>query len=207
MGYSEDFLCVKQFDALYDACMSAGRAFENGETGHILPNVNRAFDEMKRILEDVGGAGAYDLTGPKGKLLTDLSKRNYEQYSSVQTVDDPYTVLRKSEAGIDSTKENNAFFALQEEVAKFAQYYVRGARPSSIAEVDSRSSDGLHLTRQDRNRSDIAFGIVFSAGMLLVGVILLIISAIRSSSELMMSGLVFIVFAILLVGLRFIKKQ
>ncbi|MBP5462958.1 MAG: hypothetical protein J6Y20_12665, partial [Lachnospiraceae bacterium] len=73
--------------------------------------------------------------------------------------------------------------------------------------VGSSSNDGVYLNRQDRNRSDTAFGIVFSVGMLLIGVVLLIISAVKNSSELMMSGLVFIVFSALLVGLRFIKKQ
>jgi len=207
MGYSEDFLCVKQFAELYDACMSAGNAFENGESDNIMPNVNRAFDEMKNILEEIGGAGAKDLTGPSGTLLTDLSKRNYVQYCTSQYVDDPFDILKNSEASVDTTKVNNAFFALQEEVNKFAQYYVRGSRPTSIAEVGSSSNDGVHLNRQDRNRSDTAFGIVFSAGMLLIGVVLLIISAVKNSSELMMSGLVFIVFSALLVGLRFIKKQ
>lgn len=208
MGYSDNFLCVKQFWELYDACMAAGNAFENGEGEEIMPNVNRAFDEMKRILEEEGGAGATDLIGPNGTLLTDLSKRNYAQYCSKSQsyVDDPFAVF-KDGVETDSTRRNNAFFALQEEVEKFAKYYVRGSRPNTIAEAGSGSTDGVHLNRHDRNRSDVAFGIVFSAGMLLIGVVLLIISAVKNSSDLMMSGLVFIVFAIVLVGLRFIKKQ
>ena len=170
-----------------------------------MPNVNKAFDEMKYILENKGTSGRH-LTQPEGTLLTDLSKRNYNLYCSLAEKDDPFTALKKSEAAVDSSGTNNAFYALQEEVRKFAQYYVRGSRPSSIAEVDSRATDGRHLNRQDRNRSDAAFGVVFSGGMLMVGVILLIISAFKHSSALMMSGLAFIVFAIILVGLRFVKK-
>ena len=60
---------------------------------------------------------------------------------------------------------------------------------------------------KDRNKTDDAFGIIASGGMLLTGIILLIISAVGGRSQLMMIGLVFIVFAAVLVGLRFVKKN
>lgn len=208
MGYAEDFLCVKQFDILYEACMDAGTAFENSDKEGILPNVNKAFDEMKRILTEKSGQSEAQLLSETGKFLSDLTKRNYQMYSTNTEIDadDPWTALKNRDSAVSAQEANNAFFALQEEVSKFAQYYVRGARPNSIEEAKTVVTDGFHLNRRDRNRSDEAFGIVFSAGMLLVGIVMLIIAAFGQHSELILTGLVFIVFAAILVGLRFVKK-
>ena len=211
MGYAEEFMCVKQFPELYEACMAAGDAFENSRKDEVLPNVNKAFDEMKNILEERSGVKAHILIGEEGNFLSDLSKRNYQMYSTVAAIDekDPWTVLKESEmqSATSSDQANNAFYALQEEVTKFARYYVRGARPNSIEEADTVANDGFYLSRRDRNRSDDAFGIIASGGMLITGIILLIISATGGRSNLMMIGLVFIVFAAVLVGLRFVKKN
>ncbi|MBP5490008.1 MAG: hypothetical protein J6Y10_05355 [Lachnospiraceae bacterium] len=209
MGYSEDFLCVKQFDRLYEVCMAAGQAFEEGERNAIFENVTKGFDEMKRILEDKAGTNAYALLGPDSDFLSELSKRNYTMYCSSETkVEDSWDILvsGNDESARDSNAANNAFYALQEEVSKFAQYYVRGARPNSIAEIDSEAHDGYHLDRNARGLSDIAFAVIFAGGMFLTGIVFLMISLFSQRSDLTITGLVFMVFAVILVALRFVKK-
>ncbi|MBR7021193.1 MAG: hypothetical protein IKI15_09085 [Lachnospiraceae bacterium] len=212
MGYAEEFMCVKQFPDLYEACMAAGEAFEESRQDDVLKNIHKAFDEMKNILEERSGIKAHILLGEEGTFLSDLSKRNYEMYSSTEPIEeeDPWEALKEAETkskAVGSEYANNAFCALQEEVSKFAKYYVRGARPNTIEEAKSTVTDGFHLSRKDRNKTDDAFGIIASGGMLLTGIILLIISAVGGRSQLMMIGLVFIVFAAVLVGLRFVKKN
>jgi|GEM_PF-3111249 hypothetical protein len=209
MGATEEFLHVKQFDKLYEECTAAGDCYANGQKSDIPAHVNNAFDEMIRILEERTGMNETNLIDDDNvEFLSDLSKRNYKMYRTEETQadEDGWRKRLFDDAAGAGTAADNAFFALQEEVEKFAKFYVRGARPNAIDEASSGYSDGVHLTRDERNRSDSAFGIVFSAGMLIIGIVLLLISLVGDRSELMMTGFVFIVFSALLVALRFIKK-
>ena len=133
----------------------SGDANENSDKEGILPNVNKAFDEMKRILTEKSGQSEAQLLSETGKFLSDLTKRNYQMYSTNTEIDadDPWTALNNRDSAVSAQEANNAFFALQEEVSKFAQYYVRGARPNSIEEAKTVVTDGFHLNRRDRNRS------------------------------------------------------
>lgn len=209
MAYAEDFVAVKQFDKLYKSCMAAGECYENGSPKEGYTHVCEAFDEMLELTAEKNNYTIDELYS--SDLMTDLSFVNYDMYAGQledKPEDDAWKFLRDadSESFATDPKVTNAFYALQEEVNKFAHYYVRGARPSSIGEIASEASDGHFMSRDTRNFSDLAFGIMAAGTALTVGAILLIVALIKSNTELIVGGISFLVLAVLLLALRSVKK-
>ena len=209
MAYAEDFIAVKQFDKLYKSCMAAGDCYEKGVPKEGYTHVCEAFDEMLELTAEKNNYTIDELYA--SDLLTDLSFVNYDMYAgqlAEKDENDAWKILRDNESESFATdpKIMNAFYALQEEVKKFAEYYVRGSRPSSIGEIASESSDGHFMNRDTRNFSDLAFGLITAGTALTVGAILLIVAIVTSNSQLIVGGISFIAFAVLLVLLRGVKK-
>ena len=180
MGYAEDFAKVKQFGLLYDNCMKAGANYDDdkNETGYIF--VCEAFSEMKRILRDDKGFSS--------DILSDLSCRNYEMYS-----------IYKTDA--EGIKTKNPFYALLEEVRKFADYYVKGMSVNAIAEVNAGTYDSA-FDRMNRNSADTIWAVGLIAVILLIGIVLLLFSTSNKYDYFFPGGLCAVILGIVLIVIR-----
>ncbi|MBO4788177.1 MAG: hypothetical protein J5531_04670 [Lachnospiraceae bacterium] len=203
MGGYEVFNKVKQYGDLYSDCMAAKGHYEGGSAEEGYPYVCKAFAKMKRILAETIGGNAQDLLD--GTILTDLSKRNYEMYKWETIEKQGFDIFKQSEEATEfdeMKKRMDPYYALQEEVGKFADYYLRGVNPNSIAEICATSTDRGHTTRGGRNMLDTVASFILVGLVSLLGIVLLLLSTSSKYSYLFPSGLVVMFFAVALVWMR-----
>ena len=194
MGYADEFIIVKQFDRLYEECMEAGAAYEAYEYVKGYDHVCKAFGEMLLAISDHIGKSVTQLF--EDNLFTPLSARNYQMYAVLES---GITDIVLAPEEYDTSFRDGPYIALQEEIRKFAMYYVHGATPSSISEINSGLYGSRTMSKSNRVVSDFVFMMVLTLGAFVAGAVLLIISALsEEKSNLFVSGMLAIAFGVLL---------
>ena len=203
MGSFDVFNKVKQYKELYNDCITAKGYYENDSAEEGYPFVCAAFAEMKRLLAEKTGGNELDVL--EGPMLTELSKRNYGLYRQETVEKQGFEVFKQSdeETVADEMKMRmDPYYALQDEVGKFADYYLRGVNPNAIDEILAQSTDGIHMSRTGRNSMDTIASFVLIGLVFMVAVALLLLSTNKRYSFLFPSGLVVMAFGMALVWLR-----
>ncbi len=183
----EDFLRVKQDSVLYEHCVAAREARVQGQYVKCLDEVRTSFARMAEVLMGTEGEGKELLQRlTEQGLLTDRSLAAYRE------------MLTETDGEMDGLRAENAYASLEEEIDKYTKFYQKGESPKSIEEISSSYSDGIHSTRDHRNHWDAVFYSILIIGFIVVGVGLLILSAVvPSMSNWMLGGILFALTGIL----------
>lgn len=183
----EDFLRIKQDSVLYEHCVAAVEARLQGAHIKCVDEVRASFARMAERLTGAEGESAELLQRlTEQGLLTDRSLAAYRE------------MLTEAEGEADGLRAENAYASLEEEVDKYARYYQKGVSPKSIEEITSSYSDGVNSTRDRRNSLDTVFYSILIIGFIVVGMGLLILSAVvPSMSNWLVGGILFALTGIL----------
>lgn len=166
----EDFLRIKQDSVLYEHCVAAVEARLQEAHTKCVDEVRASFARMAEVLAGTEGEDKELLQRlTEQGLLTDRSLAAYRE------------MLTEVEGEADGLKAENAYASLEEEIDKYAKFYQKGVSPKSIEEISSSYSDGIHSTRDHRNNWDTVFYSILIIGFIVVGVGLLILSAVVPS--------------------------
>ncbi len=176
----EVFLQVKQDAVLYEACMGAAAARQNGEYTTCFDRTKAAFVRMAENLTKSEGVESEQLVKALSEMgiLTDRSLAAYRE-----------VLMDRTE--VDELIGENTYASLEEEIDKYAKYYQKGISPKTIEELTSGFRDGVHSTRGQRTDRDNIFSTLLPVGLIVIGLILLLLSLTPSMSNWFVGGIVF----------------
>ncbi len=191
-----DFLRVKQDAVLYHCCIQARDAYARGEAQACILAVRGAYLRMAQCLtqnEDTDGETLIFLLKEQ-ELLTDVSLAAYRSF------------LTENVEG-DLLYAQNAYISLEAEIERYTGYYQKGVSPTRIASIANNVSDGIYSTRQGRGQWDTVFGSVLVVGLILIGGILLLLSAVVPSMSNWLIGGILIALTGVLFGVLNMKVK